>query len=173
MIVIAALHLNAFDRDGLPEDPTMRESQFITWTSTELHYSLVSATIPILRSFMSNLSTNYGVGQGPGTSTIGQGSTGSHVHSTLRSRDQRASFRGVELKSMAGKATRFSQHLDFEKKNPLPDAEGSLCVYSPSNARDTDAGSTGSNESQKMIIRKDITWQVQRDDSNSLMYRTT
>jgi hypothetical protein len=167
MILIVALRLAAIDKDGLSEDPTIRESQFITWTSTELHYSLVSATIPILRSFMTNLSTNYGAGQGPAESTYGQGSTGSYDHSALRSRGQHGTSHRFELKSMAGRGTALSQHLNFEKEETLPNAAGSLCVYDPSNAKDTDAGSTGSNESQKMIIRKDITWKIQRDDSRS------
>lgn len=166
MIVIVALRLDAFDRDGLHEDPTIRESQFITWTSTELHYSLVSATIPILRSFMSNLSTNYGAGQGPRRSSYGQGTSGSHSRSALRSRDNRASSHVFELRSIAGKAIKPPQHLDFEKVNCFPNTVGSSRAYSSSDTKDTDAGSTGSNESQKMIIRKDITWQVQRNDSN-------
>jgi hypothetical protein len=165
--LIVALRLAAIDKDGLFEDPTIRESEFITWTSTELHYSLVSATIPILRSFMSNLSTNYGAGQGPAGSTYGQGSTGSHGHSALRSRGQRGTSHIFELKSVTGRGTSLSQHLDFEREEPLPNVAGSHCVYDPSNAKDIDAGSTGSNESQKMIIRKDITWKVQRDDSRS------
>ena len=35
--------------------------------------------------------------------------------------------------------------------------------YSGNTIKDADTGSTVSNESQKMIIRKDITWQVDRD----------
>jgi hypothetical protein len=38
--------------------------------------------------------------------------------------------------------------------------------YSFDKTKDAETGSTVSNESQKMIIRKDITWQVDRDGDN-------
>lgn len=163
MIVIVILRLRAFDNNGLSQDPTLRESRFITWTSAELHYSLLSATIPILRSFMSNLSTNYGAGQGPGRSGYGQGSSGSYGRSALRSRDAYVSSPGVELKPTSKRLARFSQTLDSTTEEPPLNAANDPRLCKPSNAKDADASSTGSNDSQKMIIRKDVTWQVQHD----------
>ena len=164
MIVIIAFRLSSFDKDGLAEDPTLRESQFITWTSAELHYSLVAATIPILRPFMSNLSTNYGAGQGPESSAYGQGTTRSHRYSTTKTRDKRTSAQGFEMQSMAGRSEGDKQHSECR----IDHLQGvgrtrSPFGYSFDKTKDADAGSTASNESQKMIIRKDITWQVERD----------
>jgi hypothetical protein len=164
MIVIIAFRLSSFDTDGLPEDPTLLESQFITWTSAELHYSLVAATIPILRPFMSNLSTNYGAGQGPESSAYGQGTTRSNGHSTTRPHDKRASAQGFEMRSMIGRSEGIKQQPEFRTDRPQGVARTrSPFGYSFDRTKDADAGSTASNESQKMIIRKDITWQVDRD----------
>lgn len=157
--MIIAFRLSSFDKEGLSKDPSLRESQFITWTSAELHYSLVAATIPILRPFMSNLSTNYGVGQGPEGSGYGQGSTNSYGQATTRTRDRHANSQVFEMKPMTGKPT--------TDQFPAPrtkEFEGdSRMSYSCNTIKDADTGSTVSNESQKMIIRKDITWQVERD----------
>lgn len=164
MIVITAFRLKSFDSDGLSEDPTLRESQFITWTSAELHYSVVAATIPILRPFMSNLSTNYGAGQGPESNAYGQGTTNSHGHSTTRPRDKRTSVQGFEMHAMAGRSEGVKQHAECRTDHPQSSARtASPFGYSFDKTKDVDTGSTVSNESQKMIIRKDITWQVDRD----------
>jgi len=168
MIAIVAFRLSSYDAEGLSEDPTFREAQFITWTSAELHYPLVAATVPILRPFMSNLSTNYGVGQGHEGSVYGPGSTNSHSHSVTRRLDKHATTQGFEMNSMTRKSARHSQRVWSRPEGVQCDARISSPPGLKSNAiKDTDAGSTGSNESQKMIIRKDITWQVDRDDNNS------
>lgn len=159
------LRLKALDHDGLFEDPTIRQSQFIAWASTELHDSLISATTPILRPCMSNLSTNYGAGQGPGGSQYGTETTESHGHSKLRCRDKHTSVAGFELRSISAKTARFSRQPDHTRQEPLPATTESLCVCNPSSVKDIDASSTGSNDSQRMIIRKDITWEVKRNAS--------
>lgn len=165
MIVILAFRLSSFDKNGLPDDPTFRESQFITWTSTELHYSLMAATIPILRPFMSNLSTNYGAGQGPESSGYGQGSMNSRAHSVSRRQENHATTQGFEMRSMTGRSTRPEQRSDSRVDKLQRDTRMSSPLgQSSDTTRDVDAGSTGSGGSQKMIIRKDITWQVDRDD---------
>jgi hypothetical protein len=167
MVVIIAFRLSSFDADGLAEDPTLRESRFITWTSAELHYSLVAATIPILRPFMSNLSTHYGAGQGPEGSAYGQGTTRSHAHSTIRPRDNRTSLQGFEMQSMTGISEGAKQHPECRTDRPQAAARTrSPFGYSFDKTKDAETGSTVSNESQKMIIRKDITWQVDRDGDN-------
>lgn len=163
MIVIVVLRLNAFDDNGLSQDPTLRESRFMTWTSAELHYSLISATMPILRSFMSNLSTNYGAGQGPGGSSYGQASSGSYGNSVLRSQDAHISSPGFELKPISKRLARFSQTLESTTEELPFHPANNLRVCKPSNVKNADASSTGSNDSQRMIIWKDVTWEVPHD----------
>lgn len=114
---------------------------------------------------MSNLSTNYGAGQGPGGIQYGTGTTQSHGYSGLRSRDKHTSAAGFELRSIAAETAGCSKQPDPTGQEPLPTAPENLCVCNPASAKDIDASSTGSNDSQKMIIRKDITWEVKRDGS--------
>jgi hypothetical protein len=65
---------------------------------------------------------------------------------------------------MTGRSEGVKQHAECRTDHP----QGSTGTTSPfgycfEKTKDADTGSTVSNESQKMIIRKDITWQVDRD----------
>lgn len=64
LIPIVALHLAKYSEAGQHEDPTLDESVFIVWTSTELSYSIISATFPILRPLVNNFNTSWGGGGG-------------------------------------------------------------------------------------------------------------
>lgn len=82
MIVIAALRLCSFRPLGLSTDPTLLEAEFISWTTAETNYSIISATIPILRPLVISLSTHYdgGFGHSDG-SAYADGSTGGYARS--------------------------------------------------------------------------------------------
>ncbi|KAK4496525.1 hypothetical protein PRZ48_012505 [Zasmidium cellare] len=62
LIPIVALHLTNYNKTGQSTDPTLLESEFMVWTSTELNYSIISATFPILRPLVSNFNTSWGGG---------------------------------------------------------------------------------------------------------------
>lgn len=64
LIPIVALHLANYSRTGQYDDPTLLESEFIVWTSTELSYSIISATFPVLRPLVNKFNTNWGGGGG-------------------------------------------------------------------------------------------------------------
>ena len=123
------------------------------WTSAELHYSVEAATIPILRSFMSNLSTNYGGDQGPESNPYGQGTTNSHGQSTIRPRDKHTNVQGFEMQAMSRMSEGIKQHADCRTDHP----QGSARTTSPFGCsfdknKDADMGITASDESQKTII---------------------
>ncbi|KAF2166647.1 hypothetical protein M409DRAFT_23278 [Zasmidium cellare ATCC 36951] len=63
VILFVILRLRSFDQSGFHKDPTLREAKAICWTQVEMDYSIISATILILRPLVSNLVTHYG-GQG-------------------------------------------------------------------------------------------------------------
>ena len=168
IIVIIALRLASFDQAGLSTDPTLLESQFITWTLAELNYSIISATIPILRPFVTNLSTHYGGGHGQGDDSMyGYDSSGSHARSKGRSA-QKGTF---EMRSMnRSKSREVREQEDDERYAPTNYSYGVVTGRQTGNLKsrdpnDTkaDATSVNSNDSQKMIIRKDITWQIQHN----------
>ena len=71
------------------------------------------------------------------------------------------------MQSMAGRLEGVKQHPECRRDH----AQGVARTrnnfgYSFDKTKDADAGSTASNESQKMIIRKDITWQEDRNGDN-------
>jgi len=154
--------MSSFDRSGFTTDPTLLESRFIAWTSVELNFSIVSATIPMLRSFVTNLSTHFGAGQAAGGLGYGQGTSQdkSHVSSRRQSRPVMDSMPGIELRSIDHKVP-FVPSLSA---NIIENCQaGFPRGPSDNNARDEDRGSIGSDNSRKMIIRKDFTWRVERE----------
>ncbi|KAF2165943.1 hypothetical protein M409DRAFT_55306 [Zasmidium cellare ATCC 36951] len=62
LIPIVALRLANYSKNGQHNDPTFLESEFVVWTSTELNYSIISATFPILRPLVNNFNTSWGGG---------------------------------------------------------------------------------------------------------------
>ncbi|KAK3652949.1 hypothetical protein LTR56_004897 [Elasticomyces elasticus] len=166
MIVIVALRLASFNQRGFATDPTLYQAEFISWTSTELNYSLISATIPIIRPFVNNLSTNYGGGQGSSGHGRAGWSGGSYVRTGSNTKDNST----FELSSV--------QRSKRQRNSDLPGLEGpsygvqvqggksQAPMIGNGGAREAvngDATSVDSNDSQKMIIRKDVTWQVEQD----------
>ncbi|KAK4506415.1 hypothetical protein PRZ48_000145 [Zasmidium cellare] len=85
LVAIVALRLKSFNRSGQTSDPTLLEAEFIVWTSTELNYSVISATFPIMRPFVNNLTTNYG-GRGSGGSDCISQKRGDNVTADIHGR---------------------------------------------------------------------------------------
>jgi hypothetical protein len=165
MIVVVVIRMSSFDRSGFATDPTLLESRFIAWTSVELNFSIVSATIPMLRSFVTNLSTHFGAGQAAGGLGYGQGSSQdkSHVSSRRQSRPVMDSMPGIELRSIDHKVPDVPFVPSLSANNIKNCQAGFSRGPSDSNAKDEDRGSIGSDNSRKMIIRKDFTWRVERE----------
>jgi len=145
LIITIAFRLANFNTAGLTTNPMLLEDKFIVWTQTELSYSVMGATIPSLRPFVKSLATNYGTGAIDGHgSRYGDGiydrytQSGSYRMSNFRPQDDDDEY----------------QYRIWSSRN---------CCRSdgePSEAKKTDAGSTGSNESERMIVRKNLLWEV-------------
>ncbi|TIA12269.1 hypothetical protein D6C80_06951 [Aureobasidium pullulans] len=177
-IIAIAYRLKTFPLDGLLTDPTLTESELVVWTQTELNYSLMSATIPCLRTFVSSLSTNYGSIRDPKaahTFTFSDTVT-SRTHSDAAMASQ--SFQMNTLKSVeqAHTSTHVPATLQEEDgysygiRGPTPGGAESVkardVVRLPSMQKDnesTDRTSMGSNDSQRMIIKKQVTWTSERN----------
>lgn len=76
-----ALHLAKYSKTGQSTDPTLLQSEFIVWTSTELNYSIISATFPILRPLVSNFNTSWGGGDWGTVATYVDSPQGSTIES--------------------------------------------------------------------------------------------
>ena len=59
IIAIIAVRLKTFNQDGIMNF-SRNESLYIVWSVTQINFSLISTTLPILRPFIKDLSTFYG-----------------------------------------------------------------------------------------------------------------
>lgn len=167
MTVLAGLRLNSFRQDGLTVDPTLMEAEFLCWTSAELNYSVISATLPILRPLVTNLATHYGGGFGQSDGrTYADGSSGSYLRSRMRGDDS------IQLQSFGHrKSDHVGHQVSIQKSQGESRYVKSLARGYTGAKRGSvigeqangDAISVGSSDSKKMIIRKDTTWAVQHD----------
>jgi len=173
-IIPIAFRLSNFNKAGRISNPTLREDLFIVWTQTELNYSLISATIPTLRLFVKNLNTQLG-GVGPAGSGNEQGyGYGSNPDSHLRSN---GNYQMLNLKS-ANRRTIRDEHTTDQLAGGQSNAHGYGMnhtgtgvnnnqggqIIEPKSREENnsgDAASVGSNDSRRMIIRKDVSYKVE------------
>lgn len=132
----------------------------IIWTAIELNYCLISATIPVLGPFISNLSTSFGVtqdssGTGYGDRSVnecqGRGGTGTFELMPVRATCKRKRHRTLDFPENTGQGTYTS------------DVQGNGGSDAPQSERKSHADdglSVESNDSQKLIIKKEVTWHV-------------
>lgn len=167
--MIAGLRLGSASSYDLTNDPTLRLAQFIAWTSAEMNYSVVSATMTILRPFVSNLSTHYGIGQGGTSEGYGYGSaSGSRQRSANRTN---ASGKGYGLNSFTRSKKRESMEMQDIGGNggtkgvysygvETGEARHSRSLHPTTHLQRDARKSLDSNDSQRMIIRKDVSFTV-------------
>jgi hypothetical protein len=121
------------------------------WTQVEMHFSLISATIPVLRPVIMNLSTNYS-SLGPKESSSGYGnSAGTYKLSTLKT----SSYIVGNDRTL--------------REDNLSDSVHSKAFPSSSvhNRNSPRTESIESHSSEQMIIRKQISWRVERGEVGS------
>ncbi|KIX04901.1 uncharacterized protein Z518_05772 [Rhinocladiella mackenziei CBS 650.93] len=164
MIVAVVFRLANFDKPGRITDPTLAEDLFIVWTQTELIYSLVSATIPTLRPFMNNLNTRFGGldQEGRGNGYDYENASDSYQMSNLKPMN-RSQDREEYI------ATNSARNLSEQSS---ADSYGVVCgcpIQVQTRTREEtgngDATSADSNDNGRMIIQKDMTFQVEHYDN--------
>ncbi|KXL42396.1 hypothetical protein M433DRAFT_358504 [Acidomyces richmondensis BFW] len=164
IIVIAVIRVHYVDNVLSSSNPTLVGAVAGVLMQLELYYSLMSATIPCLRPFLANFSTNYGAMGGEtviGGSQIGttkrdpKGSKGSFVLSSVSNHE--LSTRGKE-KTISDSDGSMNEQI-FRPDRGQTNAR---CTH---NSQAVDASSIGSNESQKMIIKKQVEYSVESDGS--------
>ncbi|OCT48690.1 hypothetical protein CLCR_04817 [Cladophialophora carrionii] len=187
-IVAIAFRLANFDKPERVSNPTLAEAIFIVWTQTELCYSLISATIPSLRPFVTNLNTQFGgMGAGDSQNGYGGGGGGGNGYGATKNTFKLSKLRSAN-RSATTSANRGDTYTDFTTRQaPASGLDGRSDLYSygvwtaPTTGIDggssskvgkrnisaladenpkADATSVGSNDSQRMIIRKDVTYEV-------------
>ncbi|KAK1090860.1 hypothetical protein LTR48_007465 [Friedmanniomyces endolithicus] len=185
LLVATGFRLASFDKLGFTVDPTLLEASYVCWTQTEMHYSVISATIPTATKFVKELNTHYGAAHGVPSNRNAYGSaygSVSHVKSkrprgTMRSDDVPLSTLKPGRKKISGTADSWDQfhylgsEEDVSNRNEIrgtrhpPDFSTEASARGPDQAksRPVDSTSVESGESQRMIIRKSVAWHVRRD----------
>lgn len=147
-------------------DPTLYGAIPAVITQLEIYYSILSATIPCLRPFLAGFVTNYGAMGGEtviGGSHIGTSSRngamkskGSFAMTSMLSTGRDATSRKHEKSAMR------STNRDVMDEGMFRPDQGHNESNVTHNAprRGHDASSISSNESTKMIIKKEVQYQV-------------
>lgn len=158
MIVPVALRLANHDQAGLTTDPTFREVLFVVWTQVELHFSIIFATIPILRPVINSLNTSYS-SLGLAGSSNGYGSKGTY-----------------ELSALRRPGSRITEEATTQRESRIggaPTASANAFAFSSARNRATkeedgpDTNSIESQSSEQMIIRKQMSWIVEHNATRS------
>ncbi|KAM0723328.1 hypothetical protein Q7P37_001530 [Cladosporium fusiforme] len=157
LIIPITFRLATHDPTGMTRDPTFRSVLFVVWTQVELHLTVITATIPVLRPVINNLNTSYS-SLGPSGSSADYGtSQGTYKLSNLKKPSSRkagseatpcgSDVRGAQTLNTALVATSFAQDVNVKHGT----------------AQDT--SSIESHGSEQMIIRKQMSWRVEHDSS--------
>ncbi|OCL15262.1 hypothetical protein AOQ84DRAFT_329710 [Glonium stellatum] len=150
VIAFAVLRLHYIGIRINSVNPTLEGTIALVWTQVELDYSVMACTIPCLKPFMIAVSTNYG-SIAPTKATL-NGSSG------LSGDRSKGSF---ALTSVSRSKTR----------SPMPTELGGARLRMDKAFNSTsvtyngqpDQHSVGSNDSTKMIIKKETEWTVERE----------
>lgn len=187
MVVFIAYRMKTFDEAAFTSNPFLRNAPFIAWTQAQMSASLITATIPTFRNFLKSLSTGFG-GIGVSSSNgyvYGYGSEGrtriraegkgvgsNYQLSKLRSANRSAAAPepGEENEQMYGARP------GLDTVDPLTGRSGGSAATAHWSAgtigsdagHNNDNASIGSDESRRMIIRKDMHFTVKSEPRTPL-----
>lgn len=181
MIITIAFRLSTFNKAGRITNPTLLEDLFIVWTQTELNYSFISATILNLRPFVNNLNTQFGgLGEAESGNGYGYGS-GSGIHMRSNGSYQMSNLKSVDRSNIRdeyaatqsagcwdGQCNAYSYGISVPSTgvgvgNSHSGGKKNAAKLEKPREEDIkgDATSVGSNDSRRMIIRKDMSWKLE------------
>jgi hypothetical protein len=162
-------------------NPGVAVATAISWQQIQLSYSLISATIPCLKSFIKSFDTNFGHGDGSSTPAYygshhsGTGQLGSRRRSIfdLKTATESAHTESIKLNNFIprksnGDVKRNELYKKAEQKTEQeatlrPEkVKNSITISGGDEPRPDSRGSGGSRcGSHEMIIRRDVHFQVQ------------
>ena len=174
MVIAIAFQLTTFDEYGWAKDPFIILAPSIAWSQAELNWALISATIPTFQNFLKILNTHFG-GLSVGESQYGYGTNGSRSRSKGNMEYELSKMRS-ESKVDAmyesygqriGPQTNV-QDIWVNTSRPtsaVPTAETGNTTETrmrpPTHGYTASVDSYGS---QRLMIRKDVTWNVKPDE---------
>ncbi|KAN0096809.1 hypothetical protein V8E51_015614 [Hyaloscypha variabilis] len=168
-IAFCALRIHYFFQAFFTTDPSFDGVFFSAWTQTELAYSIISATLPCLKPFMSTISANWG--EAPKPEFASSNPSGSYG---LRDLFGKSDNTGSEASKSKAVTTESESQDTLAEGLPYEPVHGSAMNHrtlkGDSVSHTTtimdgftlgdDRISTRSNDSQQMIIRKDTVYSV-------------
>ncbi|RMZ75459.1 hypothetical protein DV738_g5439, partial [Chaetothyriales sp. CBS 135597] len=178
IIAIICLRLGSFDETLFQLNPSLHLASFSCWTQTEMNVSIIAVTIPTVRALLAHLITNYG---GSGGLTARETAAYSSIRQSrkpvgdsipmdsLRSAISHHSPRGLGTQQ-------YKEICEDDVCNDTPQSVGHHRAWTngPSDSVGSGSEAIGTvealrmsgNEAMKMIIRKDVTYQVRYDTEN-------
>lgn len=164
MVIAIAFQIHTFDQSGWTTDPLLFEAPFIAWSQSEMNYSLISATIPSFQSFLKNMNTQFG-GIGPNEksayannsatdSRIRKGSAATFEMGKVRSVNRKSTIPEIDESNDFGAVGSRRGSAGIAEGRPSAGTAGGLDTVNE------EVASLHSNESGRMMIRKDVTWTV-------------
>jgi len=167
VVALAALRLSYIDQEISSSNPTLVGVAAAILTQVEIFYGIMAATIPCLRPFLAGFATNYGAMGGH--TVMGGSQIGTSRERTIK--NTKSSFVLASLASRNEMSATRPGDCDPDERMFRPNRTGNQAsVVHSHKPRGNDASSIGSNESTKMIIKKDVTWQITEDSrSNSAL----
>ena len=149
IIAPIATHLHYVSVALNSNDPSLRATLFVICKQAELAYAIIGSNIPVLRPFIAATATNYGAAaEGPKSESNTYGNS-----------------KTFSLKNLSRRANSNNQSSHNQSK---ADDDHILLRNNPmhthiAGGKPRDAASVGSDDSEQMIIRKDVQYSVNYD----------
>lgn len=159
IIAVIVIRLTTFDADSTA-DFSRTASLYVVWTVTQINFSLVSTTLPILKPFIRDLNTFYGALQ-PNEYLRGSSSSTAYALSQLRSKRSDGT-RGRSKKNSASDgrdSVDLGAGLNHASEPTITTKIHAISVPSRSDTTRSH-NSIGAEEAQAMFIHVDTQWEV-------------
>ncbi|ETN43603.1 uncharacterized protein HMPREF1541_02762 [Cyphellophora europaea CBS 101466] len=180
LLIFIAFRIHTFDATGYTTDPFLSNAPFIAWTQGELSASLITATVPTFRNFLKSLNTGFGGIGATSSDGYGSGYGRSRIHGgkTAGSSYQLSKLRSVNRSVPVDEPSEENEpgYLPQQVQrpfgvDPLTGRSGgsAATAHWSAGTSGSDAGannetaSIGSDESRRMIIRKELNWSVKTE----------
>lgn len=167
--ILRMVHLRSALRSA---DPTFNDTLASIWMQVQLDHSIMACTVPCLKPFMVACNTGWGrvLAQPSKASTLRSGSYG------LRSLQKNLGRKGTQNSQEDAKIEDQYQKDGYgddddvtSRKQPRSHIKNESVAISNNrdpNGADETSQSVASNDSQQMIIRREVMWTVTYDDEN-------
>ncbi|KAK2748148.1 hypothetical protein FQN57_001273 [Myotisia sp. PD_48] len=164
LVAFALIRLQSLKGALASSNPSFDYINTAIWTQVGLHYSIVACTSFCLKPFMAAVSTNYGLGEGTSSgdnSTYARrnGYTPNHSYST-NNFPMKPLHKNKMLRSFESKSQRDEDQI--RSGNSMFRRDGTDTLTMVTNERRIDGSSSmDSNDSTRMIIKKDVEYKIQ------------